>query len=70
MGNYIYIFCERCKVYIHIGKTSGHDFELEYEQLNRFLTKHTIYNGCVLTSLNDSVDSAHYDSFVSGTEFV
>lgn len=69
MGVYIYLNCDKCKEYIHIGKTSGKDFEVEYETLKRFLDKHDQLNGCSLSALNDAGESGYYCEVMDGTEF-
>ena len=69
MGTYIYLFCKRCKEYIHVGKVHGSDFELPYVSMKHFLLKHSIRKGCILTTINDSIDDAEYREVMKGTEF-
>jgi hypothetical protein len=69
MGTYIYLSCKTCNEYIHIGKTSGSDFEVSYDLLKRFLIKHSIRNGCILVTLNDSIGDFEYDYTMQGGEF-
>lgn len=69
MGTYIYLSCKTCNEYIHIGKTAGTDFEVSYDLLKRFLMKHTIRNGCILVTLNDSIGDFEYNSLIHGVEF-
>jgi hypothetical protein len=69
MGTYIYLSCKTCNEYIHIGKTSGSDFEVSYDLLKRFLMKHSVRNGCILVALNDSIGDFEYDYAMQGGEF-
>ena len=69
MGTYIYLSCMTCNEYIHIGKTGGSDFEVSYDLLKRFLTKHSIHHRCVLATLNDSFEGFEYDYAMQGKEF-
>ena len=69
MGTYIYLFCKRCNEYIHVGKTNGSDFELPYDLMKRFLLKHSMREGCILTTINDSINDAEYQEVMNGKEF-
>lgn len=69
MGTYIYLSCKTCNDYIHIGKTSGSDFEVTYDKLKQFLMEHHVSNGCILVTLNDSVGGFEYDLCMQGDEF-
>jgi hypothetical protein len=69
MGTYIDLSCKTCNEYIPIGKVSGSDFELPYDLMKRFLIKHSIRNGCILATLNDSISVFEYDYMMQGVEF-
>ena len=68
MGVYIYLYCEKCKEYVHVGKVGHHDFELPYERMAEFLVKHGVRNGCNLVSITDSCDDGQYQLIMDGTE--
>lgn len=70
MGVCIYLYCEKCKEYVHIGKVAGSDFELPYTRMDMFLEKHSARKGCVLITLNDSIEDKLYQRVMDGTEFV
>lgn len=68
MGTYIYLSCKTCNEYVHIGKTNGSDFELSYDRMKRFLMKHSSRRGCVLMTINDSIDDFDYAYVMQGKE--
>jgi hypothetical protein len=68
MGIYIYLSCKTCNEYIHIGKTSGSNFELSYDRMKRFLMTHSSRRGCVLMTVNDSICDSDYAHVIQGKE--
>jgi hypothetical protein len=69
MGVYVYLYCFRCREYIHVGKHNGPDFEVDYKTFSAFLDRHQYYNGCTLATLTDSGGSGFYCDVMNGKEY-
>lgn len=69
MGVYRYLYCLRCKEYLHLGKYGHSDYEVDYKTFEEFLDRHQHYNGCTLVTLCDSAESELFCEMCEGKEY-